>query len=173
MPSQIAEYFQAISEGVGEKVGQLVYAVSMFVSGLTIAFYYGPIFTLVTLCYMPLVFATIAVFGRVVMKKMASKLAQTKELGAHTEETLSALKLVVSFAQEDLAISKYDKIAEETRNQAKSASIFQSIVHGWFMFFMFGQFLYTYAVGGYMIEEKRINPATGEVYSIVEIIAVS
>ena len=75
MPSQIAEYFQAISEGVGEKVGQLVYAVSMFVSGLTIAFYYGPIFTLVTLCYMPLVFATIAVFGRVVMKKMASKLA--------------------------------------------------------------------------------------------------
>ena len=83
----------------------------MFFSGLGIALYLGPIFCLISLAYMPLMIGVIAVFGGQVTKKMREKLNMTKELGAHTEETLSALKLVVSFAQEDLAIEKYDKIA--------------------------------------------------------------
>lgn len=66
LPSQIAEYFQMISEGVGEKVGQLVYAVSMFIGGLAIAFWYGPVFTLICLCYIPLMISIIAIFGGIV-----------------------------------------------------------------------------------------------------------
>jgi len=124
LPAQIAEYFQAIGEGVGEKVGQLVYAIAMFIGGLSIAFYQGPIFTLICLCYMPLMIAVIAFFGGLVGKKMKDKLAQTKKLGAHTEETLSALKLVVSFAQEDHAVKKYDEIASESKDLASKASVF-------------------------------------------------
>lgn len=87
-----------MSEGVGEKVGQLVYSLAMFVSGLCIAFYFGPIFTLISLCYMPTMMVVIVCFGKAVGKKMREKLMATTKLGAHTEETLSALKLVVSFA---------------------------------------------------------------------------
>jgi len=172
LPSQIAEYFQAIGEGVGEKVGQLIYAVSMIVGGLAISFWYGPVFTLICLCYMPIMMGVIAVFGSLVTKKMKAKLVQTRKLGAHTEETLSALKLVVSFAQEDQALRHYDEIAEETRNLAKNAGVLQSVVHGTFLGFMFGFFLYSYAVGGQLIANGSINPATGEVYTVVEIIAV-
>lgn len=155
---------------MGEKIGQLVYAISMFISGLCIAFYQGPIFTLVSICYMPLMVGVISIFGGLVGKKMREKLIQTKKLGAHTEETLSALKLVVSFAQEDLAVSKYDEIASQSKELATKASVTSSIVHGLFLFFMFGFFLYSYAVGGWMIEDQRINPATGQVYSVVEVI---
>jgi len=70
----------------------------MFISGLSIALYYGPIFTLISIAYMPLMIIVIGLFGAVVSKKMRAKLLQTKKLGAHTEETLSALKLVISFA---------------------------------------------------------------------------
>ena len=70
----------------------------MFVSGLSIALYYGPIFTLISLAYMPVMLITIGGFGAIVSKKMRQKLVATTKLGAHTEETLSALKLVVSFA---------------------------------------------------------------------------
>lgn len=96
----------------------------MFVGGLAIAFWYGPVFTLICLCYIPLMVAIIAIFGGVVRKKMNEKMEQTKKLGAHTEEILSAFKLVVSFAQEDLAVEQYEKIALETKNLAKSASVF-------------------------------------------------
>ena len=173
LPSQIAEYFRAISEGVGEKTAQFVYAVSMFLGGLTIAFYYGPIFTFIMLAYLPIMVLLFAVFGRAVKSQMALKLTQTEILGAHTEETLSALKLVVSFAQEDFVIEKYDKIAEQTKNQAKKASIIQSSVNGLFLAFMFGFFLYSYAAGSWLIQNERTNPATGEVYKVSEIISVA
>ena len=69
-----------------------------------------------------------------------------------------------------MTIEKYDKIALETKNLSRKASIFQSVTHGLFLTFMFGQFLYTYAVGGWLIQNQNINPSTGEVYSIVEIV---
>ena len=74
MPSQIAEYFQAIGEGVGEKIGQVVYTISMFCGGIAIAFWYGPIFTLICLSYLPIVVCVIGVFGLLVSKKMKAKL---------------------------------------------------------------------------------------------------
>ena len=66
LPSQIAEYFRAISEGVGEKTAQFVYAVSMFIGGLTIAFWYGPVFTFIMLAYLPIMVLLFAFFGRAV-----------------------------------------------------------------------------------------------------------
>jgi len=86
---------------------------------------------------------------------------------------LSALKLVVSFAQEDHTIRKYDEIAEETKIVSKKASIQQGIMTGFFLSFMFGFYLFSYAVGSLLIERKDINPATDEVYSVVEIITTS
>ena len=38
----------------------------MFVSGLSIAFYYGSIFTLISLAYIPLMMIVIVCFGKVV-----------------------------------------------------------------------------------------------------------
>ena len=46
-----------------------------------------------------------------------------EKLGAHTEETLSALKLIISFAQEEITLKKYDEMAEATRKIATKAAI--------------------------------------------------
>ena len=72
-----------------------------------------------------------------------------------------------------MAIKKYDQIAEETRNSARKAGVLQSSFMGLFFFFMFGFFLYSYYAGSLLIKDERINPATDEVYSAVEIISVS
>lgn len=45
-----------------------------------------------------------------------------QELGSHTEETLAALKLVVSFNREDLACKEFDTIVNKTREKAVKAS---------------------------------------------------
>ena len=44
---------------------------------------------------------------------------------------------------------------------------------GLFLTFMFGFYLYSYVIGSILIRDGRINPATDEVYSVVEIIQVS
>ena len=94
----------------------------MFFGGLAIAFWKGPVFTLVCLAFLPMMMLVFAVFGGLVKKAQVKKLAQIEELGAHTEETLSAMKLVVSFAQEGLTIKKYDEIAEKTQKIGDSAA---------------------------------------------------
>jgi len=70
----------------------------MFVGGLGIAFWKGPIFTLICLAFLPIMMIVIAVFGKGVKNAQITKLAQIEALGSHTEETLSAMKLIISFA---------------------------------------------------------------------------
>lgn len=132
-------------------MGQLVYAVAMFVSGISIGLWKGPYFCLFCLCYMPIMMFVFGFFGKLLKVKMFEKLAQTKKLGAHTEEILSALKLVVSFAQEDDAIRKYDAIAEETMKVGKKAAIQNAIMMGFFLTFMFGFYLFSYVIGSSLI----------------------
>ena len=56
---------------------------------------------------------------------------------------------------------------------SKIASLHQALMTGLFLTFMFGFYLYSYAVGSWLIQDGRINPATGEVYSIVQIVQVA
>jgi hypothetical protein len=74
-----------------------------------------------------------------------------KELGSHTEETLAALKLVVSFNREELACKEFDKITDETKNKALKAVSALSAMIGFFMCSMFGFFCYSYYIGSVMI----------------------
>lgn len=38
---------------------------------------------------------------------------------------------------------------------------------------MFGFFCYSYAIGGFLVNAGKVNPSTGEIYSVVEIISVT
>jgi ABC-type transport system involved in cytochrome bd biosynthesis fused ATPase/permease subunit len=60
--------------------------------------------------------------GIVAKKAMGAKFAQNAKLGAHTEESFAALRLIFSFAQEDMTLKEYDKIAEETCVIARKAA---------------------------------------------------
>lgn len=104
LPSKISEYFGAIAIGLGEKFANVVYCASSFVGGVVIAFWQGPVFAVICLCFTPLFMMVIAIFGIIAKKAQMRKLKQLEELGAHTEETLSALKLVISFAQESITL---------------------------------------------------------------------
>ena len=77
MPTDIGQYFNQISLGIGEAFSQLVSASGIFIGGVSIAMYKGPIFTMVCLGYMPLIFFAVTVFGAI------SKRAQFMKLGAN------------------------------------------------------------------------------------------
>jgi ABC-type transport system involved in cytochrome bd biosynthesis fused ATPase/permease subunit len=70
----------------------------MFLGGLSIAIYKGPIFSLVCIAYLPVIFICVAVLGAITKKAQFKKLEANKVLGGFTEESLFSLKLIVSFA---------------------------------------------------------------------------
>jgi ABC-type multidrug transport system fused ATPase/permease subunit len=158
---------------LGEKLAQLIYSLAILFGGLVIALVRGPIFALICLAYTPFFVFIIACLGLVTKKAQIAKLGQLENLGAHTEETLSALKLIISFAQEDITLKKYDNIATETKVISKKAVRFQGMMGCMFMFSMFGFYIYAYGVASALLEHHVNNPLTSELYSIAEIVAVS
>ena len=59
LPSKLAEYFTHISEGSGEKMGQLISTSGATASGIVIGLIINPFYALAVLCYLP--FATIII----------------------------------------------------------------------------------------------------------------
>lgn len=76
----------------------MIYSISIFFGGIAIAFWKGPVLAAICVAYIPFFILAIAIFGKKVKYAQVTKLQNLEELGAHTEETLSALKLIVSFA---------------------------------------------------------------------------
>lgn len=73
-------------------------SVGTFLGGIGISFYRSPVFALICIAYMPLIVITMTIFGQLSKAESFKKLEANKELGGFSEESLSALKLIVSFA---------------------------------------------------------------------------
>ena len=76
----------------------MIYSISIFLGGIAIAFWKGPVLAAICVAYIPFFIIAIAILGKKVKSAQVTKLKNLEDLGAHTEETLSALKLIVSFA---------------------------------------------------------------------------
>jgi hypothetical protein len=55
----------------------------------------------------------ISIFGKAVRNASIKKMGVAKKLGGVVEESFSAIKLIVSFAQERREIKKFEKFAQE------------------------------------------------------------
>lgn len=95
----------------------------------------------------------------------------SKQLGGAAEESLSAIKLVVSFGQEEKEISKFVKLAELVKQTSKRSSILSALVFVVFRTLMFGFYIYSYWIGAKILYDKRVNPSTGKVYDVGALLA--
>ncbi|KAF3332632.1 ABC transporter B family member 9-like isoform X2 [Carex littledalei] len=105
-----------IQDAIGEKVGKFLQLVSTFVGGFVISFIKGWHLAIVLLACLP----PIAIAGgvmSVLMSKFAarSQLAYT-EAGNVVEQTIGAIRTVVSFTGEKKATGKYDNLLKSARN---------------------------------------------------------
>ena len=113
------------------------------------------------------------------------KLEANKALGGFSEESLSALKLIIAFGNEDIAMEKYKEKAEVTRSISFKANRLMSIFFGILRFLMFGFFAYNYSIATIFVENQMKNPnpdgtcstsstiCDSKPYTIVEIVAVT
>ena len=63
LPAQINEVFETVKASIGEKIANLMFANTTCIAGIVYALGFAPEFALICLAYLPLLMATIAVFG--------------------------------------------------------------------------------------------------------------
>ena len=100
LPSKLAETFTHISEGSGEKVGQLITTVGATISGAIIGLIVCPYYALCLMSWGGLATFVMIKARNAMMKQVMMKMMMNGKLGAFTEEMISSLKLIISFGKE-------------------------------------------------------------------------
>jgi len=85
----------------------MIFAVACVVSGLVVSFVIGPLFAIINFGYFPILFIVITLLGGSAKNAAIAKIMHTGKLGGVVEESLSAIKLVSSFANEDKELKKF------------------------------------------------------------------
>jgi len=83
------------------------------ISGIAIAFYRGADFAAVCTAFVPVLMILMGVFGMQVKKSAIEKAMIVKKLGGLVEESLTAVRLIASFANEKKEEEKFRKFSEK------------------------------------------------------------
>ena len=113
------------------------------------------------------------VFGSQVKKTTIAKMAILKRLGGVVEESLTAVRLISSFANEKKEEDKFTKLAEETRVVAHRQEFWSAFIVGIFKMFIFGYYVYSFYIATIYIEKRYRNPSKDNaVYDVGGLLSV-
>jgi ABC-type multidrug transport system fused ATPase/permease subunit len=101
-----------VTEAIGEKYSNIIFSASSLVSGIGIAFYRGADFAAVCTAFTPLIFVIMIFFGGQVKNATIAKMVVVKKLCGVVEESLTAVRLIASFANEQKEVDKFVKLSE-------------------------------------------------------------
>ncbi|TVT98902.1 hypothetical protein EJB05_55715, partial [Eragrostis curvula] len=118
-----------VHDAVGEKVSKFLQLVSNFIGGFIIAFIKGWLLSLVILSCIPPVVIAGGVVSKILYKLSSKGQASYNDAGNVVEETVGAIKTVVSFNGEKHAIKSYNKLI----HNAYKASVEEGIANGFGM----------------------------------------
>jgi len=152
MPSDMGQYFNTISLGIGESYSAIIQAFGTFLGGFAMSFYKGPVMALLCLIYAPIIVIAFTFLGGANKVSQFKKLEENQKLGGIAEEALQAIKLVVSFVQEENAIKRFEEQAITTRDVSKKNSHISAIFNGVIKVAFFGFMIYCLYVGSVLIE---------------------
>ena len=147
-----------LQEGIGEKLGMLIFYSGSFFLSISVAFYYGWDLTLVILSLVPLN----AFFGGVAAKVQSSfagkEMQAYAKAGAIAEEVLSALRTVVAFGGQKKEVERYDELLEG----AKKKGVLRGMITGLSGGISFGIMFAMYGLGIWYGIHSIMNDREGE-----------
>lgn len=162
-----------IQDSIGEKFSNLIFSFSTFGSGIVISFVKGADFAAICFAFFPIVFICLVLFGIAVKKSTFLKVEVSKKMSGVIEESLSAIKLIASFANEEKEIKKFTDLANEVRVVAHKQEFWLSTFFAFFRLFIFGFYVYAFYIATIFIEKKRKNPCNNnEIYTTGDLLAV-
>ncbi|CAI0381930.1 unnamed protein product [Linum tenue] len=154
-----------IQDAMGEKVGKFTQQMSQFISAFVVAFTKGWLLTLFLLLTLPVLAGVAAVVYVFVSKSASRGQVAYAEAGNVVEQTIGAIRTVVSFTGEKIAIERYnDKL-----KVAYEATMFQSVVSGAgfgsMLFVIFSSYGLAIWVGARLIIDRGYNG--GQIINVI------
>uniref|UniRef100_A0A8C0C1V9 ATP binding cassette subfamily B member 1 n=1 Tax=Buteo japonicus TaxID=224669 RepID=A0A8C0C1V9_9AVES len=119
-----------ISEGIGDKIGLLVQAVTTFVTGFIVGLIRGWKLTLVILAVSPVLGLSAAIWAKVLSAFTDKEQAAYAKAGAVAEEVLAAIRTVIAFGGQEKEIKRYHKNLEDAKRIGIKKAITANISMG-------------------------------------------
>uniref|UniRef100_A0A8C9NBQ8 ATP binding cassette subfamily B member 1 n=1 Tax=Serinus canaria TaxID=9135 RepID=A0A8C9NBQ8_SERCA len=104
-----------INDGIGDKVGLLVQALTTFVTGFIVGLIRGWKLTLVILAVSPVLGLSAALWAKVLSAFTDKEQAAYAKAGAVAEEVLGAIRTVIAFGGQEKEIKRYHKNLEDAK----------------------------------------------------------
>uniref|UniRef100_A0A8C4VBV9 Phosphatidylcholine translocator ABCB4 n=1 Tax=Falco tinnunculus TaxID=100819 RepID=A0A8C4VBV9_FALTI len=104
-----------INEGIGDKIGLLVQAITTFVTGFIVGLIRGWKLTLVILAVSPVLGLSAAIWAKVLSAFTDKEQAAYAKAGAVAEEVLAAVRTVIAFGGQAKEIKRYHKNLEDAK----------------------------------------------------------
>ncbi|XP_074509789.1 ATP-dependent translocase ABCB1 isoform X5 [Sebastes fasciatus] len=114
--TRLTDDIYKIQDGIGDKAGKLIQALSTFIAAFIIGFIKGWKLTLVMLAISPAIGLSAGIFSRVLATFTSKEQTAYAEAGAVAEEVLSAVRTVFAFSGQDREIERYNKNLETAKN---------------------------------------------------------
>lgn len=154
-----------VQDAIGEKVGKFQQLVATFIGGFVIAFVKGWLLSLVMLACIPPVVIAGGIVSKMLAKISTKGQASYSDAGNIVEQTLGAIKTVVSFNGEKQAIALYNKLI----HKSYKAAVEEGITNGFGMGSVFCIFFSSYGLaiwyGGKLVLSKGYSG--GDVINIL------
>ncbi|CAL4949384.1 unnamed protein product [Urochloa decumbens] len=115
-----------IQDAIGDKVGMSIQLLSTFFGGFIIAFIRGWLLALVMLSSIPPIALSFVIMSKLRIRLSAHMQAKYSDAGNVVEQTLGAIRTVVSFNGEKQAIKMYNKLIKK----AYESAILEGVVNG-------------------------------------------
>ncbi|KFU92561.1 Multidrug resistance protein 1, partial [Chaetura pelagica] len=119
-----------INEGIGDKIGLLVQALTTFITGFVVGLIRGWKLTLVILAVSPVLGLSAAIWAKVLSAFTDKEQAAYAKAGAVAEEVLAAVRTVIAFGGQEKEIKRYHKNLEDAKQIGIKKSITANISMG-------------------------------------------
>lgn len=97
LASRLQKDVDSIQTGISQKAGQVIYALCMCVSGLTVAFYKGWSLAFAMLAVGPIMLIGMGIFGAIMQKNTLVSMKAYSQSAGYAEQALAAIRIVACF----------------------------------------------------------------------------
>lgn len=172
LSSRIGKEVDQIQQGIGNKYGQILYAFCMCISGFVVAFVKGWTLAFAMLGIGPIMMTGMIIFASVMQKRTISSMRAYGQSAGYAEQALSAIRIVVSFGQEELENRNYSRFLARVTEAGIKSGCATGFSMGFFFFCVYLAYGYSFAVGAVWVDKEFPNSVEDRPYLAGDILAV-
>ncbi|KAL6884597.1 hypothetical protein ACP4OV_010533 [Aristida adscensionis] len=146
-----------VQDAIGEKVGMSIQLLSTFIGGFIIAFVRGWLLALVMLSSIPPIVVAGATVSKLMTRLSTRMQVKYADAGNVVEQTLGAIRTVVSFNGEKQAIITYNKFIRKAYESALQQGVVNGLGLGSVMAILFSSYGLAVWYGSTLIVEQGYN----------------